>query len=202
MPNDSPQEIKQKSSTKIGKTLLVKALSESFDLDTLDFDKFQGMVSQNVSQSSNTIFLVFESTSYALAANTQLKSKMNYKNDFFVKFPRYSIFFTLEGLNEDYSYDDVRKEHIKFIQDNTNAKVFNYKLYRKSNAFIGCGEVSIDLKDGMDKLIDKNGELKNYSLDSGKLTGIFYRFNKRVKPNSPQENGEICNNIKVVEQTA
>ena len=178
MPN-----IKQsKRNKKPGKTLLVKSIQDGFDLDNLEFDELKGLVSQNTSNSSNTKFLVFEKLEYASSAFYTLKANEQYKKGFAIKFPKYNLFFTINGLDSETNYDEVRKAHIQFITENTNARVLHYKLYRKNDKYLNCGEVVVDLKEAMDLLLNKDGELKNFSLCDEKLSGIFYRYNKKMVP--------------------
>jgi len=55
-----------------------------------------------------------------------------------------------------------------------------YKLYKKDkDSYLGCGDLTIDTKDGMDKLLQSES-LKEYTLtvDKTDYTGQFYQFNK------------------------
>jgi len=169
-----------KRNNKPGKTLLVKSIQDGFDLDKLEFSELKGLVSQNTSNSSNTKFLVFEKLEYASSAFYTLKANDQYKKGFAIKFPRYNLFFTINGLDSEPNYDEVRKAHVQYIIDNTNAKVLYYKLYRKQDKYLSCGEVVVDLKEAMDLLLDKEQPFKNFSLMDGKLTGVFYRYNKKT----------------------
>jgi hypothetical protein len=78
------------------------------------------------------------------------------------------------------SYDYIKKTHINFITSNTNAQVLYYKLYKKDNKYMGCGEMVLDLKDAVDALLNKELELKNFKLDDT-ITGSFYKFKKSDK---------------------
>ena len=83
---------------------------------------------------------------------------------------------TLSGLSEDTDYNDVKTKHIKFIEDNTDSKVLYYKLYRKKG-YLGCGDVTIDTKLGLDNLLDKE-KFKDFDILDGH-SGVFYKYNTK-----------------------
>ena len=60
-------------------------------------------------------------------------------------------------------------------------EVLYYKQYMKDNKFIGCGDFTIDTKESMDKLLNKD-EFKNYTIDT--LSGTYYRYNKKTDQKS------------------
>ena len=72
-------------------------------------------------------------------------------------------------------YNTVKQSHINFIQDNTDSEVLYYKLYRNKK-YLGCGDVTIDTKEALDKLLSKD-DSKEFDLGDG-LSGKFYRYQK------------------------
>lgn len=169
-----------------GKTLLVKSLREDFDLTSLELDKRDGLVS-NTASKSGTTFVVFSDVKYAEAAAAILKTNSEFRNGFSIKYPKYNIFFSISGLEKGDDYSSVKQEHIKQIQEVTGCSIFSYKLYKKNDEYIGCGEVSVDLKEGMDKLLDKDGEHKNFKF--GKYEGVYHKYNKSRKQNDQEATG-------------
>lgn len=166
-----------------GKTLLVKSLDEGYDLSGLGLDKRDGLVS-NTSSKSGTSFLVFSDVKYSEAAAAILKTSPDFRSKFSIKYPKYNIFFSISGLEKEDDYSAVKQEHIKQIQEVTGCSIFSYKLYKKSDEFIGCGEVSVDLKEGMDKLLEKEGEHKTFKF--GKYEGVYHKYNKNRRQNGEQ----------------
>lgn len=124
---------------------------------------------------NNTMFIVFDSTDNSKNGLKQLR--VNHK-DLKVKYSYYKLFFKMNGLNSDSDYDKVKEEHKKWVEDNCNCKVLYYKLYRKEDGYLGCGDLTVDTKDAVDKLLSFN-DCKEYKLESG-LSGLFYRFKKKA----------------------
>ena len=83
----------------------------------------------------------------------------------------------MSGLDDSMNYNDIKAMHTKWIIENSGADVLYYKQYRKGDKYLGCGDFTIDTKESMDKLLDKDG-LKNYTFD--KYTGTYYRYNKKM----------------------
>ena len=52
--------------------------------------------------------------------------------------------FTMTGVDENDELCSVQQKHIKWITDNCNANVLDYKQYIKKGQFIGCGNITID----------------------------------------------------------
>jgi hypothetical protein len=129
-----------------------------------------GLVS-SVKSNNNSYFFVFDTVENSKASFKTLKTN-NYK----VRYAYYRIFFTMNGLDENASYNDLKEQHTQWITANSNAQVLYYKQYRNGGKFLGCGDFTVDTKESMDKLIDKDN-LKNYSFD--KYTGVNYRYNKK-----------------------
>ena len=103
-----------------------------------------------------------------------------------VKYAHYRVFFTMDGLTDESSYDDIKKQHIKFVEDHTDAKVLFYKLYKdQKKGYLGCGDLTIDTKESLDKLLSQD-QHKEYDLGNGH-SGVFYRYNRKGK--SPSHSG-------------
>ena len=149
---------------KAGRTLVIKSETD------IPIDGLTGLVS-NVKSNESTYFLLFDTIENSKEAFKILKTA-----SFKVRYAYYRIFFTMSGLSDEESYNNLKEQHIKWITANTDGQVLYYKQYRNGGKFLGCGDFTIDTKESMDKLLDKDG-LKNYAFDS--YTGINYRYNKK-----------------------
>jgi hypothetical protein len=156
---------------KTGRTLVVKSDN---DVST---EGFTGLIN-SVKSNNNSYFFVFDTVENSTDAFKMLKTA-NHK----VRFAYYRLFFTMTGLDDNASYNDLKEQHTQWIISNSDAQVLYYKQYRNGGKFLGCGDFTIDTKESMDKLLDKN-TLKNYSFD--KYSGVNYRYNK--KNNKTQDN--------------
>jgi hypothetical protein len=149
---------------KPGRTLVIKT---DQDVQT---SNMVGLTS-HAKSSNGSQFFVFDTVNNAKTAFKSLKEA-----NFRVRFAHYRIFFTMTGIDDSVNYNDLKEQHVKWINQNSGADVIYYKQYRKENKFLGCGDFTIDTKECMDKLLEKDG-LKNYSF--GKFSGTFYRYNKK-----------------------
>ena len=93
-----------------------------------------------------------------------------------VKFAHYRVFFTMENLKDETDYNSVKDRHVKFVTDNTGSEVLYYKLYR-NKSYLGCGDLTIDTKEALDKLLSQD-QHKEFDLGDGN-TGVFYRYNRK-----------------------
>ena len=162
--NNSPLQKKQ-FIKKAGRTLLIKS-NEPVS------EPFPGKIS-SLQTNNGLQFEVFDTVENAINAYKIIKE--NY--DLQIKYAHYRIFFTINGLDENTDYNTIKKQHCDWLILNCDANVLYYKLYLKNNKYIGCGEFTIDTKESMDKLLDKDGELKKYTMD--KYSGSYYRYNKK-----------------------
>ena len=96
-----------------------------------------------------------------------------------VKFSRYQIYFKINGLTDTSDYSLVKQEISDFVEKQSGGSVLYFKLYRKGDKFLGCGDLTVDTKDAMDKLLNKDSPIKNYTV--GSYSGTFFRFNKDNK---------------------
>ncbi len=156
--------------TKAGRTLLVKPSSNTFS--TSVFDELTGLTSKHHIVKSDSHFLIFSSAKDALQALKKLKSTKNVR----VKFAQYRIFFKMEGLTDTTDYNSVKNAHTELVK-NIGGDVLYYRLYRKDNKFIGCGDMTIDTKDAFDKLIgSEENNLKQFKFDN--ISGTHFRYKK------------------------
>ena len=66
------------------------------------------------------------------------------------------------------------------------ASVLYCKLYKKDNKYIGCGDCTIDTMEGMNMLLNKDTNLKDFTV--GSYSGTFFRYNnKKHKPANKSE---------------
>jgi hypothetical protein len=170
----STQENKQHRSPRIkaGRTLLVKPSNGNFNASV--FEGLAGLTSKHHTEKSNSHFLTFSTSQEALAALKTIKNKSN--NSARVKFAHYRIFFKMEGLTESSEYNTIKSNHTDMI-NKVGGGVLYYRLYRKDNKLIGCGDMTVDTKEVFDKILseEENG-LKNFKAEG--FSGIHYRYKK------------------------
>ena len=160
---------------KAGRTLLIKSVDNNYDFDNLKLSEFDG-VDSNIETKSGARFVVFTDVKYAMEALKVLKQN----KDILVKYAHYRLYFTMNNLSSESDYNNVKKTHTDLIVENTGTEVLYYKLYKKDkNNYLGCGDLTIDTKEGMDKLLNED-VMKNYSfeVDGVEYSGQFYQFNK------------------------
>lgn len=163
--------LNKKMIRKPGRTLVVKSEQP------ISTEGFTGLLN-TVQTTNGSQFFVFDTVDNSKEAFKLLRDDNNK-----VRFAHYRLFFTMTGLDDNVNYNDLKDQHIKWIVDNSAADVLYYKQYRKGGKYIGCGDFTIDTKESMDKLLDKEG-LKNYTCD--KYTGTYYRYNKKTEQ-QPQD---------------
>jgi hypothetical protein len=164
----------QKTVRKSGRTLVIKSENEKL------FDNYTLLGLKNKIHTSNgSYFLVFDTIENANNAFNKLKND-NIK----ARFAYYRLFFKINGVEDTTNYNDIKNLHINWIVSNSGANVLYYKQYRKAGKFLGCGDFTIDTKESMDKLLDKEG-LKNYTIEQ--YSGTFYRYNKKNDQNVHNE---------------
>lgn len=156
---------------KAGRTLLVSITNNAYKIEST-FTKLTGLTVSH-STENGSFFLTFDTIENAL--NSFHCLRQDYP-EIRVKFARYQIFFTVKGLSDSSDYTVVKQNMTNFIENESGAIVLYFKLYRKGDKYLGCGDFTVDTKDAMDKLLNKEGSLKNYTI--GELSGTFYRYNK------------------------
>ena len=177
--NVSVQKDKKKNIRKAGKTLLIKP-NDGIEIDESWFSDLVGIVSTSKTAKTGSYFLTFDNVGNSLESLKVLRKK--HEGNLLVKFAHYKVFFTMTGLEDNSDYNSIKTKHAKFIEENTDSQVLYYKLYR-NKSYLGCGDVTIDTKAGLDSLLDKE-KFKDY--DIGGNTGVFYRYNS--KKNNLEEN--------------
>jgi hypothetical protein len=163
---------------KSGRTLVLRSNTE------LNTKELTGLLQHNNLQNGKH-FLVFNNIENSKNAFKILK------NNFSVRFAYYRVFFTMTGIDSNTDYLQLKKQHTEWLTQNSDAEVLYYKHYMKDNKFIGCGDFTVDTKDTMDKLLDKDG-LKNYSFNT--LSGTYYRYNKKTDQKTSTHNTHNTHN--------
>ena len=179
---DTTDTSNNKMIKKPGRTLLVSPTNHSSKNKTI-LSKLNGITS-NHSTENGSFFLTFDNIQNSIDSFSYLRQ--NYP-EFRVKFARYQIFFTITGLENSSDYGIVKQDIINFVEKEADAYILYFKLYRKGDKYLGCGDFTIDTKDAMDKLLKKDSSIKNYTI--GALSGSFYRYNK-TKQNQNNEDFE------------
>jgi hypothetical protein len=173
MADEHNMKEKKRRFRKAGRTLLIKPVNNGFDFDSLELDNHEGLKS-NILTKSGARFLVFDNIDNSTNCLKQLKTN----EDILVKYAHYRLYFTINGLEDSTDYNEIKQSHIDLIKENTNSDVLYYKLYKKNKeTYLGCGDLTIDTKEGMDRLLEKE-EHKTFSLNSDQYTGQFYQYNK------------------------
>ena len=163
---------------KPGRTLLVQKTSDSFDSSVLE--GLEGLTANHHTEKSNSYFLTFETLPHSMSAIRDLKA--DHSDSLRVKFAHYRVFFTLQGLNDNSDYSQVKTLHTEYIS-NLGGSVLFYKLYRRQGSYLGCGELTIDTKETLDLLVDKENSHREFTLQVGdeELTGTHYRYNRKSR---------------------
>lgn len=172
MSYKSENTVRKQQTPKAGRTILVKV----FDKSTLEcVDSYLGFLAKHYVEKTNSYFFTFATTVQSNTALEQLRTQFG--SSISAKFAQYRIYFTMKGLSPETEYGAVKALHCNMINASGKCNVLYYKLYRKNDAYIGCGDITIDTKEGFDYLVEtcKNYSLKNDSVD---LSGVHYRYNK------------------------
>ena len=170
--NEKKPQSKPQARTKPGRTLLVKPSAGNFSVSI--FDELTGLTSKHHIEKTDSHFLTFTTSKDALEALKKLKNTKNAR----VKFAQYRIFFKMEGLTDSADYNAIKLAHTTLVK-NIGGDVLYYRLYRKDNKFLGCGDMTVDTKDSFDKLLsaaEDNTGLKQFKLDD--VSGTHFRYKK------------------------
>lgn len=151
---------------KAGRTIVLRS-TESFSTEGLT-----GLLQHNDLQNGKH-FLVFDTIDNSKSAFKTLRSNAKLS----VRFAYYRVFFTMNGIDASADYSQLKKQHMDWLTQNSGAQVLYYKQYMKDNKFLGCGDFTVDTKESMDKLLEKDG-LKTYAFES--YSGTYYRYNKKT----------------------
>ena len=182
---------------KPGRTLLVSPGMGS-SLDESIISDLKGL-KNSFSTKNGSYFLTFDTIENSVMNHSKLR---NEKPNLKVKFARYQIFFTMNGLTNEHDYTAVKKLITDYVQEKTGGEVLYFKLYRKGDNYyfdtkgekpIGYGDLTLDTKEAMDLLLNKEGPLKECTLQikvaeaTSDIGMKFYRFNKTTKPSDGQK---------------
>lgn len=163
---------KLKQTKKPGRTLLVKTPNQ---LNESTFQKLDGYQTMFFAEKSHSYFVTFTTPELSLNAFNVLKAELGQLAR--LKFANYRVFFTLNGLENTSDYNMVKQTHSELVTKTSNCNVLYYRLYRKNEEFVGCGDFTLDTKEGFDATLNLEG-LKNFTF--GNYSGTHYRFNKKV----------------------
>lgn len=188
---ETNQNSKPRFVRKPGRTLLVQKTSDSFDSSILE--GLEGLTANHHTEKSNSYFLTFETLAHSMSAIRDLNEDNS--DSLRVKFAHYRVFFTLQGLDENSDYTQVKTLHTDYIS-NLGGSVLFYKLYRKQGSFLGCGELTIDTKETLDLLVDKENSNREFTLQVGdkQLTGTHYRYNRKSRQED-ENNQQFTNSV-------
>lgn len=165
----------EKAQPKPGRTLLVKPNSNSFDESVLT--NLSGLVdTPHKSEKTNSWFLTFDTSENSETAYKYLSELDNLR----VKYALYKVYCKFENLNEDNNYNDVKTVHINLLEGVEDTKVLYYKLYRRNDNYLGCGELTVDTKKSFDYLLNSEDGMKSLSLGNN-LNVTHFRFQRKPK---------------------
>lgn len=164
---------------KAGRTLLIKLINDTNTFDDSLTQNLTGLLNKTNLTNNKTLFLTFDTNENSLSALKFLRSKSF--NKYHVKFSYYKLFFTINGLTDKSDYNESKKGLIDLISKDNDIQVLYCKFYCKENKYLGCGDLTVDKLEGMNKLLSKDDGFKEYSFNS--LSGVFYRFNKKKDEN-------------------
>lgn len=170
---------KKKSVRKASRTLVVSGTNGSSVSESI-FSDLTGLEEISEPTKTGSRFLTFQSIPDSLASFRKIRED---HPELKVLFARYEVFFTISGLTKEDDYSKVKQEHTAFVEKEADANVLYYKLYRKGDDYLNCGDLTVDTKKAMDKLISKESPLKNFTISNLSVTN--YRFNRtQKKPNN------------------
>jgi hypothetical protein len=157
---------KKKIVRKTGRTILINST------EPISTDSLIGMI-KSVQTTNGSQFLLFDTIDNSKDAFRMLRQN---NSNLKIKFAHYRVFFTMSGLDDNVDYTLLKKEHTEWLTANTDANVLYYKQYKKNNQYLGYGDFTIDTKESLDKLLNKD-EFKNYTFNN--YSGTYYRYNKK-----------------------
>ena len=178
--SETNQNTKKRFLRKSGRTLVLKLRDDSFDVKSLE--DLTGLQESATTQ-NQAVFLTFDTKDNALEALKNLKKNNN--DQLNVKFAHYKVFFKLEGLTKNTEYDKVKTAHTEWVEKNTQGEVLYYKLYRKNDEYLNCGDLTVDTKASIDVLLSED-QHKNFKLDDT-FSGTYYRYNRNGKPQTLEQ---------------
>jgi hypothetical protein len=157
----------KKTVKKSGRTLLVTVAESSLPLEHTN--SLTGLVNKVVTKTGKSMFLMFDTIENAVSGFRKLRSL---GTDYRVKFSYYRVFFKLSGLTDTTDYNTIKSQLTDAVEDACGSSVLYCKFYKKDNKYMGCGDLTLDSMEGMNKLV---GLTEGLTVDSH--VGNFYRFN-------------------------
>jgi hypothetical protein len=171
--NDNDNNKTKKVYKKAGRTILIKSASGSNIEEDL-INNLENVVNKSETKSQQSVFLTFDTIENALAGFKLIKA---WNKDYRVKFSYYQIYFTINGLSDNFDYNQVKSEFINHLSTKIDSNVLYFKFYKKDDKYINCGDFTIDTFEGMNLLLNKEKGNKEYTF--GSYNGIFYRYNSK-----------------------
>lgn len=162
-----------KTVKKSGRTLLVTVSECKLPQD--EASNLTGLVNKVVTKTEKSMFLMFDTIENAVSGFRFLRTL---GNDFRVKFSYYRVFFKLSDLTDTTDYNTIKNKLTDAVETESKSSVLYCKFYKKDDKYMGCGDLTLDTIEGMNKLISLKEGL---TLDSH--VGNFYRFNNIKTPN-------------------
>ena len=164
----------KKNLNKISRTIMLKLINT----DQLFYDNITeniiGLINKTLIN-NKILYLTLDNHENAMKAYNLLRSKAY--NNFYIKFSYYKLFFTINGLLDTSDYSETKKDLIEYISTDSNIKVLYCKFYCKNKSYLGCGDLTVDTIEGMNKLLSKINGFKEFKFKS--FSGVFYKFNKK-----------------------
>ena len=163
----------KKTVKKSGRTLLVTVAESSLPLEHTT--TLIGLVNKVVTKTGKSMFLMFDTIENAVSGFRKLRTL---GTDYRVKFSYYRVFFKLSGLTDTTDYNTIKTQLSDAVEAESNSSVLYCKFYMKDNKYMGCGDLTLDSMEGMNKLVALKEGL---TFDSH--IGNFYRFNNTKTAN-------------------
>ena len=161
---------------KPGRTLLVKSTG---NIDTKVFESLEGLQNTFYTEKSNSYFLTFATAEQSATSMKKLHRQLG--SSARLKYAHYRVYFTISGLTNESDYNTIKLTHTGVVTKTSGCNVLYYRLYRKNDTYLGCGDMTLDTKEGFDHLMNSES-LKNFTL--GDITGTHFRYNKTSSDNS------------------
>ena len=161
-----------------GRTILISP-SDKSSLTSSSFKDLKGLDETFQIPNKKSFFLIFKEIKDSEAAyKTIMEKNPDLSPTKNIKYATYKSFFKISGLQDDSDYGEVKGDHSKLIMKATGSSVLYYKLYRKDGHYVGCGDLTLDTKVGLDKLLHEES-IKNITLGSFKVTHYPYNNDKK-----------------------
>ncbi len=161
----------QRPRRKAGRTLLVSN-------EHKEEVSFEGMRDTHTT-SSGSRFLVFDTVENARSAYKTLR-----EDGVRSKYCYYKAFFRLKDVDlENVEYDKLKEEVTALADSLEGVNVLYFKFYTKNKTLMGSGDLTVDTKAGLDKLVSE----REITFSKGSVS--FYRF--KVRSKNEEETTEV-----------